>query len=145
MINDIVDFSRIQHDEIRRLCHEVDAAGHEDKRRLFNELAELVNVHEISDREVVYPSVVDDTTGGAADAVACLVEAGNILRDVSGMQRIESGDVTFDTHQFAALRRALVEHMAHEERAEFPRLRMYVPAQRLHAMASEAHDVQTMR
>ena len=144
MINDIVDFSRVQHDEIRRLCHEVDAAGQDDKRRLFNELAELVNVHEISDRAVVYPSVVDDTTGGAADAVACLVEAGNILRDVSGMQRIESGDVTFDT-QFATLHRALVDHMTHEERTEFPRLRTYVPAQRLHAMASEAHDVQTMR
>lgn len=144
MINDIVDFSRIQHDEIRRLCHEVDAAGHDDKRRLFNELAELVNVHEISDREVVYPSVADDTTGGAADAAACLVEAGNILRQVSGMQRIESGDVTFDT-RFATLHRALVDHMAHEERTEFPRLRMYVPVQRLHAMARKAHDVQTMR
>jgi hypothetical protein len=35
--------------------------------------------------------------------------------------------------------------MAHEESAEFPRLRRYVPVQRLHAMVSEAHDVQTMR
>jgi hypothetical protein len=35
--------------------------------------------------------------------------------------------------------------MAHEERTEFPRLRLYVPVQRLHAMANAAHDVQTMR
>ncbi|MGX6607082.1 hemerythrin domain-containing protein [Micromonosporaceae bacterium Da 78-11] len=141
MINDIVDFSSIQHDQIRRLCREVDAAGPADKQRLFAELAELVNAHETSDREVVYPAVVDHTTGGAADAVACLVEADNILRDV---QTIESGAGTFDA-RFASLHRALLDHMAHEERAEFPRLRLYVPVQRLHAMANTARDVQTMR
>lgn len=141
MINDIVDFSSIQHDQIRRLCREVDAAGPVDKQRLFTELRELVNVHETSDREVVFPAVVDHTTGGAADAVACLLEADNILREV---QTIESGEDTFDA-RFADLHRALLDHMAHEERTEFPRLRLYVPVQRLHAMASAAHDVQTMR
>ncbi len=45
--------------------------------------------------------------------------------------------------QFASLHRALLDHMAHEERVEFPQLRLYVPVQRLHAMASEAHDVLT--
>ena len=70
MINDIVDFSSIQHDQIRRLCREVDAAGPADKQRLFTELAELVNAHETSDREVVYPAVVDHTTGGAADGTS---------------------------------------------------------------------------
>lgn len=141
MINDIVDFSSIQHDQIRRLCREVDAAGPVDRQRLFTELAELVNAHETSDREVVYPAVVDHTTGGAADAVACLVEAGNILREV---QTIGSEAGTFDA-RFASLHRALLDHMAHEERAEFPRLRLYVPANRLHAMANAAHDAQTMR
>ena len=41
MINDIVDFSSIQHDQIRRLCREVDAAGPADKHRLFTELADV--------------------------------------------------------------------------------------------------------
>ncbi|MCM4081272.1 hemerythrin domain-containing protein [Paractinoplanes hotanensis] len=144
MIQDIVDFSSMQHDRIRRLCDEVDTAGRSGKQRLFNQLAELVSRHEFSDRKVIYPSVVDHTTGGAADAVACMVEAGNILRELSGLQRVAADDVTFDA-RFANLHRVLLNHMAHEERAEFPLLRLYVPAQRLHAMANEAHDVQTMR
>ena len=38
----------------------------------------------------------------------------------------------------------MVDHLAHEERDEFPLLRQYVRAAHLHTMASELHDFQVM-
>ena len=46
--------------------------------------------------------------------------------------------------RFGAFCQEVLDHMAHEERDEFPLLRRYLPVQRLHTMAHDLRDVQTM-
>jgi hypothetical protein len=44
----------------------------------------------------------------------------------------------------AAVHGAILRHIEHEERDEFPVLRRYVGTQRRHMMVGELHDLQVM-
>jgi hypothetical protein len=141
---DVVDVAFDQHERMRRLCAAVDRAGGSDKKHLFAELDELVNLHERGDRAVVHPAARESTVvGGDAVARACMVEEGNIERGLADLKDLGVGHATFDS-RFATLHKAILDHNAHEERDEFPLIRLYVRAERLHTMASEMHDIQVM-
>lgn len=140
---DVVDVLLDQHDQIRRLCAAVEAADGADKQRLLAELGRLVGRHELTDRTVVHPAARNSSPEGDRVGVACMVEEGNIERALVDLQALGTGDTAFD-ERFTQLRAAIVDHMAHEERDEFPILRRYVPSSRLHMMAGELHDIQIM-
>jgi Hemerythrin HHE cation binding domain len=142
-MSDVVDFLIGQHDRMRGLCDEVAVAAGPERHRLFAELGQLVNAHEFGDRTVVHPAARDSTPAGDAVGVACMAEEGRIERAIDDLQDLGTGHATFEA-RFAALRRAVLEHNEHEERDEFPLLRLYVRPQRLHMMVGQLHDVQTM-
>jgi hypothetical protein len=142
-VTDVVDVLRTQHDQMRRLCGDVQRAAGADKKRLFAELDLLVNLHELGDRTIIHPAVRDSTPAGDAIGVARMVEEGNIERALAELHALGVDDVTFDT-KFAAVHAAILDHDAHEEREEFPLLRLYVKPQRLHMMVGQLHDVQVM-
>jgi hypothetical protein len=142
-VSDVVDFLIGQHDRMRELSLDIPVASGPAKHRLFAEFDALVNVHEFGDRTVVHPAARDSTPAGDAIGVACMVEEGAIERGLAELHERGVGDATFDV-RFATLTRALLQHNAHEERDEFPLLRLYVRPQRLHMMVGQLHDVQTM-
>jgi hypothetical protein len=142
--SDVVDVLLEQHERMRHLCAAVDRAAGADKQRLFAELDELVNLHELGDRAVVHPAArASIVPGGNEVALACMVEEGNIERAIAELRFLGVGDASFDG-KFATLWQAILDHLAHEERDEFPLLRQYVRAAHLHTMASELHDFQVM-
>lgn len=141
--SDVIDVLLTQHQEIRLLCGAVDRADGPEKKRLFARLGRLVSLHELGERRIVHPAARDSSPDGDRVGVACLVEAGNIERALNELQVLADGDGAFDG-LFTEWCRAIVEHAAHEERDEFPILRRYVPASRLHMMAGAVHDVQVM-
>jgi hypothetical protein len=140
---DIVDVLREQHDQIRRLCDSVERGGGAHKESLFDELDKLVNLHELGDRRVVHPATRNTTTDGGEVGLACLAEEGPIERTLADLKALGVEHVDFD-RRFAVLHRTILEHNAHEERDEFPLIRLYVRADRRHTMASEMHDIQVM-
>jgi hypothetical protein len=140
---DIVDVLREQHDQIHQLCAGVERDGGAHKQRLFAELDRQVNLHELGDRRVVHPATRNTTAAGDRVGLACMIEEGNIERTLADLKDIGVGHATFD-RRFAALHQAILAHNGHEERDEFPLIRLYVRAERLHTMASELHDVQVM-
>jgi hypothetical protein len=142
-MSDVVDVLIGQHDRMRELCDDIASATGAAKHRLFAELDVLVNVHEFADRTVVHPAARDSTPAGDAVGVACMAEEGAIERTIAELHELGAGAATFDA-RFAALRRALLAHHAHEERDEFPLMRLYLRPQRLHMMVGQLHDVQTM-
>ena len=142
-MSDVVDVLLAQHDRMLTLCADVERSGGADKRRLFAELDLLVNLHELGDRRIVHPAARDSTPSGDAIGLACMVEEGGIERAMAELREIGVGDATFDV-KFAAVHRAITEHDAHEERDEFPLLRLYVKPQRLHMMVGQLHDMQVM-
>jgi hypothetical protein len=142
-VTDVVDVLRTQHDQMRRLCGDVERAGGADKKRLFAELDLLVNLHELGDRTIIHPATRDSTPSGDAVGVACMVEEGNIERAIAELHALGVDDTAFDV-KFAAVHAAILDHHAHEERDEFPLLRLYVKPQRLHMMVGQLHDIQVM-
>ena len=142
-MSDVVDFLITQHDQIQQLGHELERNGGDDRRRLFAEFDLRVNLHELGDRTVVHPAARDSTPTGDAIGVACMAEESSILRRLGELHEAGVDDAGFD-RGFALLREQLSAHNAHEERDEFPLLRLYVKPQRLHMMVGQLHDVQVM-
>jgi hemerythrin superfamily protein len=142
-VSDVVDVLVAEHERIRLLAADVSSAGPADKARAFARFAHLVTVHEIGDRTVVHPAARDSTPAANPIAVACMAEEGEIERALDSLQVLGVEDVRFDA-KFADLHRAVLDHDAHEERDEFPLMRLYVRAQRLHMMVGQLHDIEVM-
>lgn len=140
---DVIDMLVGQHDQMRGLCARVAAAPGDDKARLFTELHDLVHRHENGERKVVHPATRNSSPAGDRIGVECMAEEGPIERALDGLQALGVADAGFDSG-FAEVHRAIDDHTAHEEKDEFPLLRRYVTAQRLHMMAGELHDVQVL-
>jgi hypothetical protein len=143
--DDIVDVLLEQHQQLRQLSTEVHAATGVNKKRLFGALAMLVHLHELGERAVVHPVTCDHTgRGGNVVAGASATEGERAGWAICDLQDLGVEHPSFAA-RFAAFRQAVFDHFAHEERDEFPRLRLYVSTQRLHTMANELRNVQAMR
>jgi iron-sulfur cluster repair protein YtfE (RIC family) len=139
---DVVDVLREQHDEIRRLCAQVERSQGEDRARWFAELSRTVHRHESGEQAVVHPAIRGAAAGNTVGP-ARVLEEGVIERSLAELDELGTADPSFD-RRFEVLRRNILEHMTLEEREEFPLLRIYVPAQRLHWMVGELHDIQVL-
>lgn len=140
---DVVDVLREQHDEIRRLCSHVERSRGAEKERWFAELSRTVHRHEGGERAVVHPAIRSGAATGDMVGSARVLEEGVIERSLAELDDLGTGDPTFD-RRFEVLHRSILEHMTREELDEFPLLRTYVPAQRLHWMVGELHDIQVL-
>jgi hypothetical protein len=143
IVPDVIHALLQEHDEMRRLGTDVREASYTDKKGLFAELYQLVNVHELGDLAVVHPAVRGNTANGDGAAVACMTEGADIARAPAELHALGVEHATFDS-KLAMVHQAIHDHTAHEERDEFPLLRRYVSTQRLHMMAGELHDVEVM-
>jgi hypothetical protein len=142
-VPDVLDLALGQHGQIRRLCGQVGETGEVGRELRFAELARLVNIHERGDLAVIHPMARSHTTAGDEVVVTCMAEEGSIEREFAGLLALGVDHVDFEP-RFAALKIAIDNHLAYEEREEFTLLRLYVQPQRLHMMAGQLHDVQMM-
>jgi hypothetical protein len=143
IVPDVIHAVLHDHDQMRRLCTDLRQAGGADRKGLFAELYQVVNVHELGDLAVVHPAARGNTANGDRTAVACMTEGANIARALAELHALGVDHAAFDS-KLAMVHQAIHDHTAHEERDEFPVLRRYVSIQRLHMMAGELHDVQVM-
>ncbi len=143
IVPDVIHVLLHQHDEMRRLCTDVRQASGTDRKGLFAELYQLVNVHELGDLAVAHSAARGNTANGDRAAVACMTEGADIARALAELHAFGVEHAAFDG-KFAVVDQAIRDHTAHEERDEFPLLRRYVSIQRLHMMAGELHDVDVM-
>ncbi len=143
ILPDAVDVLRREHEEIRRLCAAVRGAERNRKKYPLAALQQAVHLHELAERSVAHPAVRNSGPDGDAVALACQVEGERLDRSLAELGRLGVEHPAFD-ERFAALSGALLSHAAHEERDEFPLLRRYVPADRLHMMAGAMQDVRIM-
>jgi len=141
---DIVDVLLDQHQQLRRLCIRVQAAAGADRKLLFADLTALVHRHELGEQTVVHPVTRDHTQhDGDAVAMTCAAQAEQAGRTIAALGDLGVDPPSFPT-RFAAFHQTLLDHLAYEERDEFPRLRRFVPTQKLHTMANHIRNVQAM-
>jgi hypothetical protein len=139
---DVVDILLDQHDRLRRLCDEVEHGGG-DKRRLFAEFELQVNVHERGEEAVAHPATRQATAKGDEIGRTRRAEERRIEWALGELHELGTAHAAFDG-KFADLRVAIVEHMNREEQEEFPLLRRYFSAERLHRMAGELADIEIL-
>jgi hypothetical protein len=140
---DVVDVLLREHDEIRRLCSAVERSRDEGRERRFAELSRVVHLHECGERAVIHPAARKVTATGDMIGAIRLLEENAIGLSLAALDGLGAGHPSFD-QRFVALHRAILEHMTREELDEFPLLRLHLPAQRLHWMVGELHDVRSM-
>ncbi len=143
IVPDVIQVLVQEHHEMRRLCTDVRQADGADRKGLFAQLYQLVNVHELGDLAIVHPAARVNTANRDGTAVACMTEGADIARALAELHALGVEHASFDS-KFATVHQAIHDHIAHEERDEFPILRRYVSTQRLHMMAGELHDVEVM-
>jgi hemerythrin superfamily protein len=117
---DVVTRIRRQHDTIRRLFDDVEAAAPAGRAAAFQPLVRLLAVHETAEEMVVHPAARRAETGN--EVVALRVgeedEAKQLLADLEQMGVDDPG---FD-RALAAFERAVLDHAEREEDEEFPLL-----------------------
>lgn len=110
-----------QHEEIRRLCHRVEANTGRRREEAFENLRRLLAVHETAEEQVVHPVVRRIAKRGDQLVDRLLEEekrGKTMLRD---LERMGTHDPSFPP-MFARFRAAILEHAEHEEQEEFPAL-----------------------
>jgi hypothetical protein len=132
---DVIDVLVEQHRRIEALFHEMEVATDERRRAVWDELVDLLAVHDGVEGEAVHPMARDAIVGGF-DVVRDLVEDERKIKQML----VRLIDIGVDGEGFGAavtgLRDAVLAHARDEERHEFPQLRERVAAEELRQLAA---------
>ena len=140
--DDVIDILVAQHEQVKDLMDRTAVATGDDKQRLFSELVELLKAHEKGEQRVIHPVTRYSVEDGAATANARLGEEARADQLIAEIDLMIADSREFDTW-FEQLRHAVLDHAAHEEREEFPKLRRELDPMRLRTMAEELVAAQT--
>lgn len=116
-----VQFLEQQHQEIRQLFQQLEAATGDDRRETFTCLVRLLAVHETAEEEVVHPAV-RAADGGPEVVDARLKEEAEAKQVLSELEKAGVDAPDFAT-RLTELRSAVESHASSEEQREFTLLR----------------------
>jgi hypothetical protein len=106
-----------QHGRIRDMFAAVRRAHGDGARELFDDLREMLAVHEAGEEMVLRP--ISRDTAGARTVDACNQEEAEISLFLAGLEQIGVDDPRFG-QLFDRLEQAFLEHAEREEATEFP-------------------------
>jgi hemerythrin superfamily protein len=132
--DDVVSLLKNQHDGIRRLFNEVEAATGDSRKEAFQLLTRVLVVHETAEEEVVHPYVRSSIEGGDKIVADRLKEEEKATRVLNELEDADPNSPEF-IEKFTALRNDVLQHAEAEETQEFSRLREGADPRRLELMA----------
>jgi len=131
---DVIDLLLAQHARIEELFRTVAAAEGKPKRLAWQELVELLAVHETAEEEIVHPLARGSIDAGDDVIDARLAEEHEAKELLKDLIELGTDDPDFDV-RLSQLKVAVLEHATREERYEFMQLRAALPAKRLVTLA----------
>jgi hemerythrin superfamily protein len=127
----IIDALRRDHQQVRKMFAQLEAASGKRRGELFQRLvAELVR-HEVAEEEILRP--VSRRDAGEAIANARIKEESRAEELLKAMEKLDPGSAEFAA-KLAKLRRNVERHAEAEETKEFPRVAKKETAERLEQM-----------
>jgi hemerythrin superfamily protein len=127
----IIDALRRDHQQVRKMFAQLEAASGKRRGELFQRLvAELVR-HEVAEEEILRP--VSRRDAGEAIANARIKEESRAEELLKAMEKLDPGSAEFAA-KLAKLRRNVERHAEAEETKEFPRVTKKETAERLEQM-----------
>jgi hemerythrin superfamily protein len=133
MADDVITLLHRQHENIRTLFAEVEAATGDERKDAWQRLVRLLSVHETAEEEIVHPAIAR-VNGGEPIVDARIAEERRAKELLSTMNDMGPDAEGFDT-LLVQLRDDVLAHADHEEQAEFPLLRKVHDQERLERMA----------
>jgi hypothetical protein len=103
-----------------------EGAGRDRKTNPLAALQQAVHLHQLGELTVAHPAARNSSPNGDTIALACQTKGEQLERSLTELGRLGVEHPDFDA-RFAALSGALLDHVGHQERDEFPLLRRYVP------------------
>jgi hypothetical protein len=131
---DVVDLLIAQHARIEELFRVVMGATGSQRQNSFNELVQVLAVHETAEEEVVHPAARTSRADAGAMVDARLAEEREAKQMLVELMDIDINSDDFDA-RLLQLRQAVLTHAKHEERYEFGYLRRNVSPGNLRRMA----------
>jgi hypothetical protein len=117
-VTGVISFLKHQHDETRKLFQDLAAAEGEERRELFDHLADMLAVHAKLEEQLFYPEMA--RAEGVAELVRDALEEHLIVkRLLADMLEKDLDDRVFDA-KCRVLESQVVRHIAEEEAALFP-------------------------
>jgi hemerythrin superfamily protein len=119
--SDVIEFLLRQHQQVRGLLDDVLAATGDERKRLFDEVREMLARHETAEEMIVRPLTRKAPAGDeiADKRMAEENEAKEVLAD---LEKMDVNTPAF-TEKFTAFRSSVRAHADAEETQEFPLLR----------------------
>lgn len=130
-----------QHAQIEELFQVVETSKGAQKRDAFHQLAELLQVHEAAEREIVHPLAAQTIDEGVAVTEERLGEEDEAAEMLAELVEAGTGSAGFD-EELQVLRLAVLEHATREERYEFKQLAAGRSAEELAELGRRFQQVQ---
>lgn len=128
-----IDFLIGQHQRIKQLLEAVTTAPAESRQETFDQLRELLAIHETAEELVLRPVTRADVPGGDVVADARMAEENKAKEVLADLEKMDVATQEFLT-AYTAFAKDVLEHANNEESYEFPLVREHQDADVLAAM-----------
>jgi hemerythrin superfamily protein len=135
MSEDGIDFLLDQHHRVRQLLDAVQQAPADSRQQRFDELRELLAVHETAEELIVRPVTRTQVPGGDTVADARIAEENTSKDALAALEKLDAAGDDF-VAVFAPFADEVRKHAHNEEEFEFPLLREHQDEKTLTAMRS---------
>jgi len=141
-VKDVVDLLQDQHAHIRELFERLGRARkHSTRMQAFEELRRFLAVHETAEELVTHPAARLHDGNDVVDAR--LEEEDAVKGLLFRLDHMDADDAEFRS-LVGRLKAAVLQHVEHEERDEFPLLRAGTDPHRLERMATALRAVEAI-
>lgn len=141
----VIDELTTDHREVEDLFRQIAAlpSGHQDRKRLIDEVTiELVR-HSVAEEQYLYPAVREHVTNGDAMADRELKDHGEVEKILKKLEGCSSDDPQLD-QLFMALKESVTRHVQDEEANLFPQLRSACTAKALDTLGDKIRTAKKM-
>src|SRR5579875_3489848 len=119
-----IGFLLAQHEEVRRLVAAVKADPPESRQAGFDQLRQLLAVHETAEELILRPVTRTAVPGGGEIADARVAEENQSKDVLSQLEKLDASSDEF-AETFASFAEDVLQHAHNEEAYEFPLVEQY--------------------
>jgi hypothetical protein len=130
-----------QHNEVEQLFEEFEAVedgGEEEKRKIFEEIADRMAIHASIEEKIFYPAVKVKSTEDILRE--SLEEHLSVKRLIADLMDTLPSDEQFDA-KVTALKEQIEHHVKEEREEMFPKVRQLLTAEELEALGVEMEEL----
>lgn len=143
MSQDGITFLLEQHEKVTALIDAVQNGPGDQRKQRFDELRELLAVHETAEELILRPITRAELPGGDAIADARMAEENQAKDMLAKIEKLEIASTDFN-FEFATFAKDVLEHAHNEEVYEFPLVRDHQDAEALASLRQNLERAEKM-